>query len=166
MTDVLMRRTGLVLLVAVCNAGCASGGRAVPIVRPTTLAATRLADLRLPPGTNCLVQLESGETVRGKCDDVTQDELELRSRDATGVLAKRSIPQADVVLVARVVKMSKGARGCLGAAIGALVSLPFGISMVGDMMIPAALLGAVIGRSTGDERAEVVFERPQAPRFH
>jgi hypothetical protein len=58
--------------------------------------------------------------------------------------------------------MSKGARGWLGAGIGALVSLPFGISMVGDMMVPAAIVGALIGRATGDSRAEVVFERPDA----
>ena len=31
--------------------------------------------------------------------------------------------------------MSKGTRGWVGAGIGALVSLPFGISMVGDMMV-------------------------------
>ena len=55
--------------------------------------------------------------------------------------------------------MSKGTRGWLGAGIGALVSLPLGISMVGDMMIPAAIVGALIGRATGDSRAEVVFER-------
>ena len=59
--------------------------------------------------------------------------------------------------------MSKGTRGWLGAGIGALVSLPFGISMVGDMMVPAAIVGALIGRATGDSRAEVLFERSGDP---
>ena len=58
--------------------------------------------------------------------------------------------------------MSKAKRGWVGAAIGAAVSVPFGISMVGDMVVPAAILGSLIGRSTGDSRAEVVFERPGA----
>ena len=39
------------------------------------------------------------------------------------------------------------------------MSLPLGISVVGDMMVPAAIVGALIGRATGDSRAEVVFER-------
>ena len=63
-------------------------------------------------------------------------------------------------MLAKVVKMSKAKRGWIGAAIGAAVSIPFGVSMVGDMVVPAAILWAVIGRSTGDSRAEVVFERP------
>ena len=44
------------------------------------------------------------------------------------------------------------------------VSVPFGISMVGDMVMPAAILGSLIGRSTGDSRAEVVFERQPVPQ--
>ena len=32
--------------------------------------------------------------------------------------------------------------------------------MYGDMVIPAAIIGALIGGGTGDSRAEVVFERP------
>ena len=56
-----------------------------------------------------------------------------------------------------------GRRGWLGAAIGALVSLPFGISIVGDMVVPAAIAGALVGRATRGSRAEVVYERPPVP---
>jgi hypothetical protein len=101
-----------------------------------------------------------GEIVRGKPIEVTSDRLELEVWDSNaGRARQRGFDHADVQLVARVVKLSKGARGCLGAAIGALASLPFGISMVGGMMVPAAIVGALIGRATGDSRAEVVFER-------
>jgi hypothetical protein len=31
------------------------------------------------------------------------------------------------------------------------------------MVIPAAIVGALVGRSTGDARAEVVFERSIVP---
>ena len=162
MTDLLARHTGLVLLVALCNSGCASAARIVPMVRPANLTVADLANLRLPAGTNCIVGLVGGETLRGKCGEVTHDTLALSSRAPAGDVVQRSIPHADIALVARLVKMSKGARGRLGAAIGALISLPLGISMPGDMMIPAALVGALIGRSTGDSHAEVVFERPDA----
>ena len=43
------------------------------------------------------------------------------------------------------VTMSRGKRGKIGAAIGALVSLPFGISQFADMVVPAAIAGALIG---------------------
>jgi hypothetical protein len=110
-----------------------------------------------------IVQLVRGGTVQGKLVEVTADRLELERWDATVGRMGWSADHADIVLVARVVKMSKGARGRLGAAIGALVSLPFGISMFGDMMVPAAIAGALIGRGSGDSRAEVVFERPAVP---
>lgn len=150
------------LVVALCHAGCAGVTRTPRIDRPTGLAVTRLADLGLPRGADSIVWLVSGETVRGVFEGVTQDRLGLRSREATGAITQRSIDQADIVRVARVVKLSKRARGCLGAAVGAVVSLPFGISMFGDMMVPAAIVGALIGRASGDSRAEIVFERPDA----
>ncbi len=101
--------------------------------------------------------------VRGKLVAITADRLDLELWDPTVGRREWSADHADIVLVAKVVKMSKGARGCLGAAIGALASLPFAISMFGDMMVPAAIVGALIGRGTGDSRAEVVFERPAVP---
>lgn len=160
MTDLLARRIGLMLLVALGSSACASGTRIVPMVRPANLAATDLEAVRLPAGTDCIVGLVGGETLRGRCEEITLDRLVLSSKASTGAVAPRSIPHADITLVARIVKMSKGARGCLGAAIGALISVPLGISMPGDMVIPASLVGALIGRSTGDSHAEVVFERP------
>ena len=160
MTDLLARRIGLTLLVALGSSGCASGARIVPMVRPANLAVTDVSAVRLPPGAECLVGLAGGGTLRGRCQQITHDTLVLSSKASTGAVAPRSIPHEDIVLVARMVKMSKGARGRLGAAIGALISLPLGISMPGDMVIPASLIGALIGRSTGDSHAEVVFERP------
>lgn len=164
MRSVRVRAVLFILLLALCNAGCAAVTITVPIDRPTTgVVVTRVADLRLPRGTQSIVRLVSGETVRGALEAITLDRLELRSRDVTGAMTQRSIDHADITFVAKVVKMSKGRRGCLGAAIGAIASLPLGISMVGDMVVPAAIVGALIGRGTGDSRAEVVFEQQQAP---
>jgi hypothetical protein len=162
MTHPLIRRTslGLLILVAVGESGCAAA-RPLPIVRPAHSAAvTDLADLQLQPGTQCLVGLAGGEKLRGKCESNSRDRLELRWWDEAYAERRRSIPHPDITLVARVVKMSKGTRQCIGAAIAALISVPFGISMIGDMVIPAAIVGALIGGATGDSRAEVLFERP------
>jgi hypothetical protein len=160
MLCLVVRRTALTLILPLCTASCSGVTRTPPIVRPTGVAVRQVADLRLPRDSELIVQIVRGGTVRGKLMEVTQDRLELELWDPTVGLMEWSADHADIVLVARVVKMSKGARGWLGAAIGALVSLPFGISMFGDMMVPAALAGALIGRGTGDSRAEVVFERP------
>jgi hypothetical protein len=161
MSHSLIRRAGprlLVLIIAVGESGCAAA-RPLPLVRPVNSAiVTNLADLRFEPGTQCLVGLHGGGTLRGTCESNSGDRLELRWWDGT-----RSIPHAEITLVARVVKMSKGTRGWLGAGISALVSVPFGISIVGDMAVPAAIVGALIGRATGDSRAEVLFERPGEP---
>jgi hypothetical protein len=160
MSHLLIRRAGLwflIVLIGVGGSGCAAA-RPLPVVRPANSApVTNLANLQLAPGTQCLVGLSGGGQLRGTCESNSRDRLELRWWDDM-----RSIPHAEITLVARVVKLSKGTRGCLGAAIGALVSLPFGISMVGDMMVPAAIVGALIGRATGDSRAEVLFERPDS----
>jgi hypothetical protein len=51
--------------------------------------------------------------------EITQDRLGLELWDPTVGRMEWSADHADIVLVARVVKMSKGARGRLGAAIGA-----------------------------------------------
>jgi hypothetical protein len=163
MAHLLIRRAGLwflIVLIGVGGSGCAAA-RPMPIVRPANSApVNNLADLQLAPGTQCLVGLSGGGQLRGTCESNSRDRLELQWWGETYAERQRSIPHAEITLVARVVKLSKGTRGCLGAAIGALISLPFGISMVGDMMIPAAIVGALIGRATGDSRAEVLFERP------
>ena len=62
------------------------------------------------------------------------------------------------------VTMSRGKRAKIGAAIGALASLPFAVSMFGDMMMPGAIVGALIGYNSGQARAEVLFERPLVPQ--
>lgn len=61
--------------------------------------------------------------------------------------------------LARRVGKSTTARGWLGALIGAIASLPFGISMVGDMMMPVAITGALIAGNTGQPKARVVLDR-------
>jgi hypothetical protein len=163
MSHPLIRRAGLellILLFAVGESGCAAA-RPLPLVRPANSATVaNLADLQLAAGTQCLVGLSGGGQLRGTCESNSRDRLELRWWDETYAERQRSIPHPEITFVARVVKMSKGTRGWLGAGIGALVSVPFGISMVGDMMVPAAIVGALIGRATGDSRAEVLFERP------
>jgi hypothetical protein len=122
--------------------------------------ARALADVSLPDGAECIVRSSSGEVVRGRIERVSADPLRLNVTAEDGSVSRRGFAHADVAMLAKVVKMSKAKRGWIGAAIGAAVSIPFGISMVGDMVVPAAILGAVIGRSTGDSSAEVVFERP------
>ena len=95
-------------------------------------------------------------TTEGKQAKITRMELRLDDEEGTPTLR---VDHNDVVFVARLVGKSKSRRGWIGAAVGALASLPLSISMPGDMMIPAALAGAGIGRATGDSRAEVIFER-------
>ena len=72
----------------------------------------------------------------------------------------RTIPEGEIETIARIVGLSKGARTLIGAAIGAAITVPFGISMVGDMIVPGAIAGAFIGRVTGDSRGEIVYARP------
>ena len=166
MSHFLNRRAGpglCFLLIVVGESGCAAA-RPLPLVRPSNSAAvTNLTYLQLQPGTQCLVGLAGGERLRGTCESNSGDRLELRWWDETRAAERqRGSPHSAITRVARVVKMSKGTRGWLGAGIGALVSVPFGISMVGDMMVPAAIVGALIGRARGDSRAEVLFERPDS----
>jgi len=154
------RGTALALFVTLCHSGCASVPKTPALVRPTGPAFTRLADLHLPRGTETMVGLLSGRVVRGSLERMTTDRLELRSRDPTGGSIVYDVSHADIAFVARVVGMSKRARGYLGAAIAAVASLPLGISMIGDMVVPAAIIGSLIGRGTDNQRAEVVYERP------
>lgn len=99
--------------------------------------------------------------MRGRFHGVSGDQLLVRL-DENGHI-DTPINLADVAFVARLVGESKIKRGWIGAAIGVVVSLPLSVSVVGDMMIPAALAGAAIGRSTGDARAEIVYERKPVP---
>ena len=147
------------VLAAVLLAGCASA-TPIRIDQGASPPARALADVSLPDGSECIVRSSGGEIVRGRVVRVSVDPLQVDVSGADGTVSRRSFAHADVALLAKVVKMSKAKRGWVGAAIGAAVSVPFGISMVGDMVVPAAILGSLIGRSTGDSHAEVVFERP------
>jgi hypothetical protein len=162
MSRLLLRRTSLALLVTIGAAGCAT--KPLAIRRPANLQTNRLADLHLPAGTDCLVGLTGGGTLRGGFEGVTPAHLTILLRDAADERALRHIDHADVVFVARAVGKSKVARGWIGAAIAAAVSVPLGVSMVGDMVMPAAIVGALIGRSTGDSRGEIVYEVNEGAR--
>src|SRR6185436_6999654 len=118
------------------------------------IVAARLTDMSLPIGANCVLQSVNREHIRGQFQGLSNGELMIRSSDTAGTVVERRIAEADIVLVARVVGMSKGTRRRLGAAIAAAASVPLGISMYGDMVIPAAIIGALVGGGTGDSRAE------------
>ena len=150
---------GLCLVLAAGLATQCASAAPLRIDRSAATSARALADVTLPDGAECIVRSSAGEIVRGRIVRVSADPLELDVRAEDGSVSRRRFAHADVVLLAKVVKMSKSRRGWVGAAIGAAVSVPLGISMVGDMVVPAAILGSLIGRSTGDSRAEVVFER-------
>ena len=163
MSGLLVSRTASTLLVVLSTASCSGVARTPPLVRPTGVVVARLVDLRLPRGTECVVRTVSGKVLRGKLLSVGSDRFEIDVWDAFAGRLPVSIDHADIVQVAKVVREPAGRRGSLGAAIGALVSLPFGISMVGDMVVPAAIVGALVGRATRGSRAEVVDERPLIP---
>ena len=154
----------LLALAAALSVHCA-GATTLPLNRPADRpAGGQLADVRLEEGTECIVRLMTGDSVRGRLERIGSDRIDLRVPDAFRGHVLHSIRHADVALLARVVKMPNARRGWIGAAIAAAASVPFGISMVGDLVIPAAVLGALIGRRTGDSRAEVVFERQPSPQ--
>jgi hypothetical protein len=150
----------LLLTFVAVSPGCASAPpSAVSLQRPAAPPAAALADVRLPPGTVCLVHLASGVVVRGRLAHVSTDRVELDVESGNGAPDRRVIDHAELDVMARMMTMSKGKRARIGALVGALASLPFGISQFGDMVIPAAIAGGLIGHNTGTERAEIVFER-------
>jgi len=159
MKGVPVLRGLFLVMVAVLLTRCAST-TPIRIDQGVSPPARTLADVSLPDGSECIVRSSGGEIVRGRVVRVSPDPLQVDVSGADGTVSRRSFAHADVALLAKVVKMSKVKRGWVGAAIGAAASVPFGISMVGDMVVPAAILGSLIGRSTGDSHAEVVFERP------
>jgi hypothetical protein len=153
----------LILIVACAiplgASGCAHGRRPVVLERPTTAPMSRLADLPSMPGAQVLVLLRSGEQARGAVETIDAKLLVLRvSEDG---LTTRRVTEEEIVCLARRVGKSATARGWLGALIGATASLPFGISMMGDMMMPAAITGALIAGNTGQPRARLLLDRGQ-----
>jgi hypothetical protein len=154
-----MSRVVPLLLVGLCLGGCAHATPIPRVVASRNAPVTRLADLHLSIGTDCIVVLTTGGALRGYVSSVTPDALALQLRDVDVAPSVSTIQERDIATVATVVGWSRRARGWLGAAIGAAASLPFAISMFGDMMVPAGILGALIGRGTGDVRAEIVLQQ-------
>jgi hypothetical protein len=100
--------------------------------------------------------LHSGVPVQGTVEAVTGTVLVLRvDYDA----ASLRLAEDGIVCLARRVGKSPTTRGWLGALIGATATLPFGISMVGDMVLPGAIAGALVAGNTGRPRALVVLDR-------
>jgi hypothetical protein len=116
---------------------------------------TRLADLTVSNGTACMVSLVAGGHVNGKVVSMTPTELVLDVGGGT----RKVVAEADIARVARLRGGSKSKRAKIGAAAGAVASLPLSMSMVGDAMLVGALVGAMLGRNTGDARLEVVLQR-------
>jgi hypothetical protein len=160
--EVTMRRAPAVIVVVACAlalgaAGCAHARRPVILERPAGATVSRLSDLPSMPGAHVVVLLRSGESARGAVETIDGNVLVLRVTDVG--LSTRRVAEEEIVCLARRVGKSTTARGWLGALIGATASLPFGISMVGDMMMPAALVGALIAGNTGQPRARVLLDR-------
>jgi hypothetical protein len=153
----------LLTITTAAGAGCASAAGAVALQRPAVVL-TSIGDVRLPPGTHCVVQLTSGDVVRGRFARVVGESVELEVEQPDGPAAPRTFAVADVEVIAKMVTMSRVRRGWIGAAIVAAASVPFGISMVGDMVVPAAITGGLVGYHSGEPRAEIVYERRRVPR--
>jgi hypothetical protein len=159
-----MRRRPASIVAAACvmalgSSGCAHARRPVVLEPAASASKSRLADLPPMPGAHVVVLLRSGATARGVVETVDESVLVLRPNEP-GSIARR-VPEDEIVCLARRVGKSTTARGWLGALIGAAASLPFGVSMVGDMMMPAAIVGALIAGNTGQPRARVLLDRSQ-----
>ena len=157
-----MRRATVRLVVPACAVllsvgGCAHASRPVVLERPAGASVSRLSDLPSMPGANVVVALRSGESVKGAVETIDGNVLVLRVTE-DGFTTQR-VPEEEIVCLARRGGKSTTARAWLGALIGATASLPFGISIIGDMMMPAAIVGALIAGNTGQPRARVLLDR-------
>ncbi|HEU4924743.1 MAG TPA: hypothetical protein VFT23_16915 [Burkholderiales bacterium] len=155
-----MKRTPAATIAAACAialgaGGCAHGSRPVILERPASASVARLSDLPSMTGAHVVVLLRSGESAKGAVETIDGNVLVLRDERLT----TRRVAEDEIVCLARRVSRSTTARGWLGALIGAAASIPFGVSMVGDMMLPAAIVGALIGGNTGQPKARVVLDR-------
>ena len=157
-----MRRVPAAVVAAACAmvfgaSGCAHGNRPVILERPAGTSVSRLSDLPSMPGAYVVVLLRSGESARGTLETIDRNVLVLRVTE-DGFTTRR-VAEEQIVCLARRVGQSETARGWWGALIGAAASLPFGISMTADMMMPAAIVGALIAGNTGQPRARVLLDR-------
>jgi hypothetical protein len=143
--------------VALSAGGCAHASRPIVLERPAA-AVARLSELPPMPEVDVVVLLRSGATAMGAIETNDGDILVMRvTGDAS--ITTRNFAEEEILCLARRVGKSTRTRGWLGALIGATASLPFGISMVGDMMVPAAIAGALIAGNTGQPRARVLLDR-------
>jgi hypothetical protein len=157
-----MRRTPASIIVVACAmalgaSGWAHGSRPVVLERRAGASMSRLSDLPSMSRVYVVVLLRSGAPIWGVVETIDGNVLVLRPTE-DGLITGR-VAEEDIVCLARRVGKSTTARGWLGALIGATASLPFGISMVGDMMMPAAIAGALIAGNTGQPKARVVLDR-------
>lgn len=161
--DVTIRTAPAALVVATCamllGLACAHANRPVVLERPAGTAMSRLSDLPSMPDAHLVVLLRSGESAEGTLETIDGNVLVLRVTEDG--FSTRRVPEEEILCLARRVGKSTTARGGLGALIGAVASLPFAISMVGDMMMPAAIAGALIAGNTGQPRARVLLDRSQ-----
>jgi hypothetical protein len=155
-------RTALAALVVATGAtlaggSCAHANRPVVLERSAGASVTRLSDLPTMAGAHLVVLLRSGESAVGRLETIDGNVLILRlSEDG---LNTRRVPEEEIVCLAERVGKSTTARGWLGALVGVATSLPFGISMAGDMVVPAAIAGALIAGNTGQPKARVLLDR-------
>jgi hypothetical protein len=157
-----MKRAPAAIVVAACAmelgvSGCSHANRPVVFERPADASVSRLSDLPSMPGAYVVVLLRNGESARGAVERIDGNALVLRVTEDG--LTTRRVPEEDIVCLARRIGKSTTARGWLGALIGAAISLPFGISMAGDMVMPAAIIGALIAGNTGQPLARVLLDR-------
>jgi hypothetical protein len=155
-----MGRAPAAVVIAACAmalgiGGCAHATRPVVLERPAGGVVSRLSDLPSMPGAYVVVLLRGGESARGAVETIDGNVLVVRTNQA----GLRRLAEEEIVCLARRVGKSTTARGWLGALIGGAASLPFGISMTGDMMMPAAIAGALIAGNTGQPKARVLLDR-------
>ena len=143
--------------MALVASSCAHANRPVVLERPAGASVSRLSDLPSMADAYVVLVLRSGESVRGTVERIDGNVLFLRVTDDG--LTTRRVTEVEIVCLAQRVGKSTTARGWLGALIGATIGLPFGISMAGDMVIPAAITGALIAGNTGQPRARVLLDR-------
>ena len=154
----------VVIVLSVAVASCASTAPTrLRQVTPLELeaASTDLSRVVVHPGRDYVATTRGGETVRGRIASRTTDTVIFSSGVAMAP-QMHLLHDRELLMLGLVTGASRMKRGWIGAAIGAAVSAPFGISIPGDMAVPAAIVGAQIGRRTGDERIEVLLDRRQS----
>lgn len=156
-----MRTAPAALVVATCamlpSSGCAHANRPVVLEHPAGASVSRLSDFLSKPGAHLVMVLRSGESAEGALETIDGNVLVLRVTQDD--LSTRRVREEEIVCLAERVGRSTTVRGWLGALVGVAASLPFGISMSADMMVPAAIAGALIAGNTGQPRARVVLDR-------